>query len=92
MHRVDRVTTPDLQGNVGAATLTKHVIAETGPEPRRTWPATPNFKAGNMNHKLIVVYDSFDSEDHARWYSQHLKTTDDHVAKIYVVQDESEDR
>jgi hypothetical protein len=45
-----------------------------------------------MNHKLIVVFDSFESEDMARWYGQHLAATDDHVSKIYVVQGESEDR
>lgn len=45
-----------------------------------------------MNHKLIVVFDSFESEDHARWYAEWLKTTQrDHMAKAYVVQDESED-
>jgi hypothetical protein len=48
--------------------------------------------AGNMNHKLIVVYDSFDDEDQLRWYAQHLATSDDHVAKIYLVLGESEDR
>jgi hypothetical protein len=45
-----------------------------------------------MNHKLIVVYDSFDDEDQLRWYAQHLATSDDHVAKIYLVLGESEDR
>jgi len=44
-----------------------------------------------MNHKLVVVFDSFDDEDAARWYGEYLRHTDDHVAKVYVVQDESED-
>lgn len=44
-----------------------------------------------MNHKLIVVYDSFDDEDQARWYGQHLATTDDHVSDIYVVLDQKND-
>jgi len=45
-----------------------------------------------MNHKIIVVFDSFDSEDHARWYAQNLMTTSEYASKVYVVQDESEER
>jgi len=52
-------------------------------------PTARNFKGPNMNHKLIVVFDSFDDETEARWYATYLRHTDDHVAEIYVVQDES---
>lgn len=43
-----------------------------------------------MNHKLIVVFDGFTDEDHARWYGQYLKGTDEYVRDIYVVKAESE--
>lgn len=45
-----------------------------------------------MNHQLIVVFDSFDSEDHARFFATWLRNEVGYVSKIYVVQDESEDR
>jgi hypothetical protein len=44
-----------------------------------------------MNHKLIVVFDGFDSEDHARFFATWLRKEIDYVAKVYVVQGESED-
>jgi hypothetical protein len=47
--------------------------------------------AGNVNHKLVVIFDSIEDEDHARWFGQYLKTAYDNVAKVYVVVDESED-
>lgn len=42
------------------------------------------------NHKLVVIFDSFASEDEARWYAQHLKHTDEHVAKTLLVEDEDD--
>lgn len=54
-------------------------------------PWGPNFKAGNMNHKLIVVFDSFNSEDHVRFFATWLRNEVGYVSKVYVVQDESED-
>lgn len=44
-----------------------------------------------MNHKLIVVFDSFNSEDHVRFFATWLRNEVGYVSKVYVVQDESED-
>lgn len=44
-------------------------------------------------NKIIAVFDGFESEDHARLYGEWLRQTHgDYIAKVYVVQAESEDR
>lgn len=54
-------------------------------------PPPTNLKrlAGDMNHKLIVVFDCHDDEDHARWFGQFIRSAYDNVEHVYVVVDDA---
>lgn len=52
-----------------------------------------NFKGDNVNHKVIVVFDGFESEESARWFGESFRRSPEYdVQDVYIVVADTESK